>query len=951
MNAFSIDITTIKTAYKKLKSYVYEDNTLLHLRIALSEYENDELENKFVNILNLLSKYQKDSQSIDFTNYLESINYIILPKKYTSESNPTTNYYSNSLQREKYKIDNLDFNVFIDCPIELHIISVLWIMFIGEKLDSSLDTQISGYRLARNNDNLFEKEGYKLFQKYHEKYSYFRNSAITKAMELHQLNLDVTIINLDIKRFFYCIQVDFNSLNKNIISENTFLNSMLESIHIYYQKKLFLDNIFKDNIGSILPIGFLSSSILANYSLKEFDTFIQKKIKPENYTRYVDDILLVFSNVNIQNIDHLLKYLKCEENKLNFQLDDENKSIKFQCDKNEFSLQDSKIKILEFKKDASISLLKKFKKTIESNRSIFNFLPEEKNIFSTLEDVSININYSSSINKISSIEKSSLDVLSISRNLSQMIKIVLIIDHKNEEIDKYNNHLINIFAGINLLELSKLWGKLFLYLILSKSFSLLKKILTSILQAIHCIEHSNDEITRRLKDDLSTYLANSLLMSSSLHVQSFQKSIQPFLESRTKDITGSLATLISIDYVQAYSKGLINSNLVHQYYIRFPLLNFTNDEKYSLVDKSLILQKPKIKINLEKIEYSPRFIHYHELLLFNRFTQLKKTLDLKMIYNDYLTYNKKSNQNNSNIYPHLENDIIEISSNQKFKNLKIGMANITVDQNDSITSMEGRPNLSYKKLNQIHHILNTAILSNCDVVVFPEMSIPIYWIQEIIEFSKRNEIAVIFGVEHFRLTGKKTVYNYSIVSLPFRDGIYKNVYVDFILKSIYSPAEKELIEGYGYKIPKVPNQYMNKRPVYKYKSNYFSIFNCFELAEINYRASLVGQVDFVIAIEHNQDTNYFSNIVGSVSRDIHAYIIQVNDSRYGDSRITQPTKTEEMDIAKIKGGEDVVLLTATINIQKLREFQKKTYVLQSKDKTFKPTPPNFEIRVNKQRLL
>lgn len=930
------------SAYKKLKSFVYEDNTLLHLRIALAEFENHDIETKLKNLEIALDNFNKDGFST-ISEYISNIQYIVLPKKISANKQVSNSrepiFYSNSLVREKYSVKDKDFNVFIDCPIELHIISVLWIMYIGEKLDSELDSQVCGYRLARNSDKLFEQESYRLFEKYHEKYSYFRDSALSKAIELHKLWLDTTVVNLDIKRFFYYIKFDFESLDE-LAGEYKYLNSIMNSIHTTYQKKLLEDKVLSVKTDRVLPIGLVSSSIVANYTLHEFDTFIQNQVKPENYTRYVDDILLVFSNKNINSMDTLLSYFICKENTLKFK----NKCgfIFFNSNNNQFILQQNKIKILEFKKDASISLLKKFKKTIESNRSAFNFLPEEKNIFNTLEEVSININYSSTINKISSIEKSSIDILSISRNLSQMIRIVLIINHKDSDIEKYNEHLKDIFTGINLLELSKLWEKLFLYLILSRSFQLLKKIFIDILKTIDNLEHHDNELTNKLKSDLLRYLANSLLMSASLDIKVFKNSIQPFLELKTKDFYSSLYELITTKYIDEYSTHMINSNLIRQYFIRYPLLSFSNDEKHSFIDKSLVLKKLKIEIEQQKIKYSPRFVHYHEVLLFEKFTHKKYAVN--KVFDKYRLYNNLAP--NKSIYPSMDNNLMIVSSTSESKNLKIGMANINVNPQNSFDSMMGKPNLSSKRLNDIYQVLNMAKLTNCDMVIFPEISIPIYWLQEIVEFSKRNEMAIIFGIEHFSY--RKNVYNYAVAVLPFRDGVYKNVFVDFELKSLYSPEEKKIIEGYGYKVP-VENGKKTKK-IYKYKENYFSVFNCYELTDISYRASLVGKVDFVIAIEHNKDTNYFSNIVGSVARDIHAYIIQVNDSKYGDSRITQPAKTEQMDLAKIKGGEDVVLLTSTLNVKKLREFQKKSHILQSEDKSFKQTPPNFFEKADNRRL-
>ena len=96
-----------------------------------------------------------------------------------------------------------------------------------------------------------------------------------------------------------------------------------------------------------------------------------------------------------------------------------------------------------------------------------------------------------------------------------------------------------------------------------------------------------------------------------------------------------------------------------------------------------------------------------------------------------------------------------------------------------------------------------------------------------------------------------------------------------------------------------------------------------------------------MAIEWNRDVNYYSNILESLSRDIHCYCIQVNSSEYGDSRITQPSKTEEKDIIRTKGGKNSTILIDEIDIERLREFHFKVYSLQKKYKDFKITPPEF----------
>ncbi|RZK11447.1 MAG: hypothetical protein EOO46_06690 [Flavobacterium sp.] len=164
------------------------------------------------------------------------------------------------------------------------------------------------------------------------------------------------------------------------------------------------------------------------------------------------------------------------------------------------------------------------------------------------------------------------------------------------------------------------------------------------------------------------------------------------------------------------------------------------------------------------------------------------------------------------------------------------------------------------------------------------------------------------------------------------------------LKNHYSHEEKRNLKGYRLLIPTETTPMQPKKyDLFHWNKSYFSVYNCFELADIRKRAIFRGRVDFVVTVEYNRDINYFSNITDSISRDIHAYIIQVNTSEYGDSRITQPSDTTTKDILKIKGGNNVSLITSSIDIRSLREFQKLKHPLQEGNKNFKYTPPNFDM--------
>ncbi len=184
--------------------------------------------------------------------------------------------------------------------------------------------------------------------------------------------------------------------------------------------------------------------------------------------------------------------------------------------------------------------------------------------------------------------------------------------------------------------------------------------------------------------------------------------------------------------------------------------------------------------------------------------------------------------------------------------------------------------------------------------------------------------------------------------LPYVEGDYKFSYIHFHNKVHLAPHEKEKIESY-----RCTANYGDSYELYCWNDFWFSVYCCYELTSIFDRSIFQAYVDAVIAVEWNKDTNYYSNIVESLSRDLHCFCIQVNTSEFGDSRITIPSKTESKDILKVKGGKNPTVLLDNINISELRDFQIKGNALQKQSsvgRKYKPTPPDFDYDVVSQKI-
>ena len=276
---------------------------------------------------------------------------------------------------------------------------------------------------------------------------------------------------------------------------------------------------------------------------------------------------------------------------------------------------------------------------------------------------------------------------------------------------------------------------------------------------------------------------------------------------------------------------------------------------------------------------------------------------------------------------------IAVENEHKSK-LKIAIANVRLNHENFVRLVKDNPNRDYQRYRDIAKILNGAIDERADMLIMPEAFLPFEWLPTIARTCAKNNLALITGIEHIKVKNK--VFNLTAVVLPYEDYTSMSAYISFHLKTHYAPSEKQEINGYRLK-EMVGDHY----ELYKWKGCYFPVYCCYELTSIVERAMFQSYADFLVAIEWNRDVNYYSNILESLSRDLHCYCVQVNSSDYGDSRITKPAKTEDKDIVRTKGGLNSTILADEIDVSQIRNFQLKEYNLQVADQRFKSTPPGF----------
>lgn len=190
----NLELQIIYEAYRKLKNYFYYDNTSLFIRKRIVEFEecfyNTSTEAGFkkafqesmVPLLAILN--QEDGWKVRWNELLGQIDCNLLPKTVQEENKSNDSEISVITNRnDDSNMRITKVNALIDAPVEIHILSVLWIMYVGLKMSSMIQQNNYAYLLATHGGDESESldGGLSSFQPYFLGYQNWRDKALEKA--------------------------------------------------------------------------------------------------------------------------------------------------------------------------------------------------------------------------------------------------------------------------------------------------------------------------------------------------------------------------------------------------------------------------------------------------------------------------------------------------------------------------------------------------------------------------------------------------------------------------------------------------------------------------------------------------------------------------------------------------------------------------------------------------
>ncbi len=698
----------VKEAYIKLKSYIYYDNTDLLLRRSLVEFESNRTKEDFLSNLfgepegykglkNLeiksfsdfvqtklnritegLNNYHENPQFLDF--FLKKIKVDFYPKSFKKEETEDNFITNKRVAIKSYDVERV--TAFINAPIEIHIISVLWIIKYGVRYDLELDDNSVGNRLLinKNKDNIIQ--GSSLFKPYFKQYQKWRDESVSTAKSILDKGKNVLFLNLDIRDYFHSVRLPCSELYNNKYHDN--LKNVFLKIHIIYTKQVaekysipynFINEIVKDNLIQevVLPIGLLSSYVLANHYLKRFDSSVLQKIKPAYYGRYVDDILIVLeaprtgfkeedvikelrfnfsrykNEINLSNdckitfeekdlstleefvLHNVYPIIKLVDSPTKLKLiKDEIENKQGKIDKifkiegySSLYCQSQKSLAYYFDHEESDLVIDKLKKELDERSSEFRDFPDESENDKSFEESAYHLLYDGSEGKIRTLKDYKENRFGLTVYLAN--KIFSALRHDEKITEKEKNQVLKFFKGINCLSFYRLWERIFTFFLVNQQAEAYVDFYLHCLSEIDKVkEVGNARTSQTMIDylDIAHEIAFSLNPS---FIEKTRKAAVNFEYQLNKlEKYTSLIWFFAPTKTDSYwSTRLRLTNMMRHHYVIHPLLNYTINSKKSLIN--LIDLKVKIDdytLDDELVANSPRPIKFSECCLAIAFLEM-----------------------------------------------------------------------------------------------------------------------------------------------------------------------------------------------------------------------------------------------------------------------------------------------------------------------------------------
>jgi len=972
-------------AFKKAKSEVYHEKLQVAL-LAFPQYEKD-LNYNLNELLNRLNSENVEFVTAGLFNSYNGFYPIAKKINFDEKHKDEPNVYYSSLKSrwkdKQSKIDNIDFRIISNLNVEFHIISSLWIDHFAYELEKGLSNNSYGSRL----NVAFNKPDPSVshFRSYIADYRKWQKKGLDTIREKLNDVDELVAATADIKSFYHHIDVHFLLGDKFLNSfsgrlrlnpKQIYINRLLVKAIAYWSQHTYSELSDKSRSSFFtqthvgIPIGLSASKVIANLVLKEFDAAVEQQLMPLYYGRYVDDIFLVIGkNDKITSRQTLWDYLsesigslsRDSEGSYKYKLSNGGKTrILFNKHKERIFFLDSK---------CGLSIVNEIENELNDNSSEWRLLPDAENNLDRFTDEIIHANSDVS-ETVNSLRKS--DGISIKRlKYALFVRSAedLVLTHPEYYWKKGVQDLFRITANFILdpdilNNYLQFMVRVFRIAVYNLDFRAFENLYESLMDSINLMDadpfHDQEPEIGRYRNYLIKNVELALLTGGNFQASSKKR------DSFNSKIDKLIGRSYNLDQVECffitdlhliplknifenrnyelteYFKGLLSKPNLRQFLLAYK-------EEGDMVRQSLIKDKVNDAHNIFREFVNGIYLDENIPIAFflptRKMSYLEITrfldrwlFDQRGIFLSFLTLyelkdiNLPINENGDvnhiivNHFPCVQEPVIAITSYK------------VLDESWE-AHIQGRLEPDTTRLSRLYNLINDILIKRdrkIDFIVLPELSLPHYAINRISRQIMGSGITLIAGAEYNIDRSTSSVQNQMVFIIPITVG--SRTHQVRIIQEKLLPASHEatdLFQKAGLKlVPVNINKYIFTKNGFT-----FSGLICNDFLNIDNRQKLRGKIDALFLVEWNRDIETYNSLVESAANDLHSYIIQVNNRRYGDTRIRAPFKEAyQRDVARIRGGLLDYFVISALDINALRVFQMNKV---SPSKPFKPVPTGF----------
>ncbi len=890
------------------------------------------------------------------------------------------------------------FRLIIRPTVNFQIVSALWIIKVGHLFDGVIKPTLSyGNRLRRSQGDFGDPRvnaaplnltATGLFVPYFSAYRTWRENGLSAMEKSLEVGKSVLAITMDIEQFYHRVSPNFllrkkflDSLSLKLSRQETlFTKALLNAIDCWYKSTP--DYVERPDGG--IPVGLSASKIIANVLLSNFDNDLVGRLKPIYYGRYVDDIFLVYENTESlttgrQVTEQLAEVMRPELVLKGNGSDIPSLELSLPYAKDsQLVFAGKKQKVFALSSSHGLDLIQHIRENIRVQSSEYRLLPNvpttgvrmaSKALLAT-PDATLQVD---ALRKADVVSVKRLGVSLLLRDLESYSTDLRPESWGEVRTEFYALVKRHVLTPTGFFDFFGYLPRVFGLMLANGDIREAGELIENLVEVAQLIELTTTagETANLLKFKLclgqyaKAFLQTGLQAATERTLVLDRKYLKVLHKIQELDPDTSIPA--TLPKLKTCVHHILLADWGRRPYKNYWYLSQDDHEKGPPVPRQLEIRK-KIRLGgirrfrraatLLKAPYWPALAFPTRPLRIDEIALVAPTVlsDPRMFKRAILVLRGAKVATNSNLGFEPTKDIGEdepVAFNVPRRSNSPILTAITsyeTKEEQWATAAKGHQDRSLDRYINLNELVNRILRESKkpDYIVFPELSIPLRWAMRVARKLAENGISLLAGVEYHkdRVTGR--LRNDSLISLVTDWPGYNSHIVR--LQPKFSPAHSEKTKLRDLKIGK-RSQFFEpcgldaKATIYIHGGFCFSVLICSDLTNINHRYQLRGKVDALFALEWNPDTKTFSSLVESTANDLHAYVAQINNRTYGDSRLRVPAVEDYLrDVVQVKGGASDYYVLGDIDYLGLRREQSR---FRGKRK-FKPVPIGYKASLRRK---